>query len=125
MDVNPLRGAQPCDPWHYTGNVNFHKWDQGRNFITFCQQKLPKRQLPIHVGCTGYIERNSDGKLTPTYCWMLDSVNRFVAVIDDKLVFQRYQNGDVLMWGNINHGNFNNCVDSNLITELQNKINKL
>ena len=122
---NSLCNTPTCDPWHYTGGLYFHKWDQGHNFITYCQQKLPKQQFPVHVGWTGYIERDSDDGLTPTYCWMMDSVGRFVAIIGDKLIFQRYQNGDVMMWGNVDRGSFNNIVDSDLISELRNKIDNL
>lgn len=115
--TNLLEGnTVPCHLWHYEGSSTFHQWAAGREFIDYCKTHLPKRDLPIEIGSTGYLNKTADIK--PTYCWCLDPVGRFVCVIGDKLVFQRYQKGDVLICGPITRSAFNDCVYEDMLPEL-------
>ncbi|SNW62222.1 Hypothetical protein ORPV_318 [Orpheovirus IHUMI-LCC2] len=88
------------DPWHYVGCPNWHKCEYAKPFIDLCKDKLPNQKLPIRVGWTGYIELNSLPE-KGTFAWCHDDVGRFVCLIDDVLVFQRMQNGDLLMYGRV------------------------
>lgn len=123
--LNPQQEPFPCDPWHYTGDENWHRSDYGKEFIEYCKEKLPQKSLPIKIGCTGYIDLTGPIK-TPEYCWDLDQVRRIVIVIDDKLLFQRMLNGHQMMYNKLSEDykrdSFNNYVTEELIRDLRAKI---
>jgi hypothetical protein len=87
------------DAWHYLGNSDFHTREYGRAFMERCKSKLPRTELPIRVGGTGYIQLTGPTKVT--HGWTEDDVGRMVCVVKDTLVFQRYKNGQVFMKGTI------------------------
>ncbi len=86
------------DSWHYTGSRDFHANPVGARFIAYCKEHLTKCEFPITVGNTGYpnLEEDIDSKAKG---WMIDSVGRFVCVMNGKLYFQRYLEGDLIMCG--------------------------
>ena len=112
----------PCDLWHVVGSKKHHKWSSGKSFIKFCCDYLPEEKLPIKVNGTGYIYLTAGSETYPAFCWDKDEFGRKVIIVDDILIFQRMQKGDVLMYGKINDNDFSNCVDSQLLTELYDKI---
>jgi hypothetical protein len=87
------------NPWHYRGSTDWHTREYGKNFMKYSQEKLPKVDLPIKVGGTGYIQLT--GSPSVTRGWTKDEVGRMVVIVDDVLVFQRYTDGQVFMWGSI------------------------
>lgn len=88
------------DPWHYVGCPGWHNCGYGNAFIQLCKDKLPEEKLPINIGWTGYISLTSVPE-NNTFAWCTDDVGRFVCIVDGTLVFQRMQNGDLLMYGRI------------------------
>lgn len=114
-----------CNSWHYEGDVNWFKCEYGKDFIQLCKEKLPNKSLPITIGRTGYIHLT---ELIPkdTYVWCEDDVGRFVCVIDDILVFQRMQQGHLLMYGRINSINstFSDQATSDIVESLSSKLNQ-
>ena len=114
------------DPWHYTGNNNFHGWALGRDFIAQCKSSLPCINLPIKIGPTGYINLTDMVEL-PQYGWCEDEVGRFVAIIGNKLLFQRMINGDRLMYGVIYdiRSVFSDSVTIELLNQLRDEFSKL
>lgn len=110
----------PCDPWHVGGNSNIHSHSLSRNFIEMCKHKLIRRKLNFYVGSTGYIEWN---EIIPTgmYCWDIDELGRFVGIVDNIWFFQRYTNGDILVWTPINRDDWSS-MDSEKIKSISNII---
>lgn len=84
------------DPWHYTGDENFHADSNGAVFIKLCKDKLPKRKLPIRIGSTGYVNCDKSD-LTGPNGWCFDDVGRIVILIDGELIFQRMIKGHCMM----------------------------
>jgi hypothetical protein len=110
------------DPWHYTGNSAWHGNSINREFIDRCKAILPKRSLAIHVGPTGYVE--PIGKIEPTHAWTEDSLGRFVCVLGDMLVFQRFTEGDSLIVGLVTGNSYTNLVDNDMLVELNIRLNR-
>lgn len=118
-----ISSDMPCDPWHVGGNSNFHKSISSRDFIEMCKQKMQRRKLNFHVGPTGYIHWDTEIPIGD-YCWDIDELGRFVGVIDDIWCFQRYMNGDILVWTPIKgkYGNDWHCLTDAKIDEISDKI---
>ena len=67
-------------------------------FIEKCIEVLPRIELPVACGWTGYINPLKDADLTKYgNCWCKDAVGRVVIVLGKKLMFQRYQSTGLLM----------------------------
>lgn len=84
------------DSWHYTGSKLFHSDDVSKNFLEFCKSKLKKKDLPITIGWTGYVNANKN-IFSLENSWCTDELGRIVILIDKHLLFQRYTNGDIIM----------------------------
>lgn len=84
------------DPWHYTGNASWHKDVKSEESLSFCREKLPQRKLPIWVGHTGYVNAKKD-IFTELNRWCYDELGRMVVLLDGLLMFQQYQQGDLIM----------------------------
>jgi hypothetical protein len=83
------------DPWHYTGNPNFHTDMESNNFIELCKLKLPQRPIDVTVSSTGYPRFNKNEMLTPGWC--LDPLGRVFIILNGRAIFQRFTEGDLLM----------------------------
>lgn len=94
--TSKVLSQEGVDSWHYMGSRDFHANPVGARFITYCMEKLPHREFPVIVGPTGYPDLTEDINCNG---WMIDSVGRFVCVINGTLYFQRYLEGDVIMCG--------------------------
>ncbi len=93
-----MASQPPCDPWHTSGNKNYHEDSISRSFIDLCKEKLPYRDDKIEIGWSGYPHEPKHHS-TEAY-WCLDRLGRFhlITGLDDPLaIFQRYTEGDVLM----------------------------
>ena len=96
VDKNKNNVIVPCSAWDYEGDSEFIRDKCSRTFFEDIKLKYPQIDLPIQVGWTGYIDFQSDDKSYNG--WTYDLLDRFVAQINGYRVFQRYQNGDVLMY---------------------------
>ena len=84
------------DPWNYTGNPSWDKSDKPQEFLALCKDKLPKKDLPIRIGHTGYVNANKDIFQLPN-SWSHDELGRMVILLDGLLMFERYIHGDLIM----------------------------
>ena len=84
------------DPWHYTGNSDFHKSDKGAELMALIKERLMKIDIPVTIGSTGYPSISAP---IAGYGWGLDPHGRMVALIENTLIFQRMNQGTVLMCG--------------------------
>jgi len=124
-NIETISEGMPCDVWHVAGNSNYHTNNINKIFIDLIKSKIKKTNLDIFVGDTGYVHWSKEKPLG-TYCWDLDELGRFVAVLNDIWLFQRYTNGDVIVWQDINDKyRIWNCLDLDKINELKNIIEKL
>ncbi len=88
--------SDKLDPWHYTGTRAFHSDNESLEFISVCKQKLHRRELPIRIGWTVYV--NADRSIfEQSNAWCPDEYGRTVILLDEYLLFQRYTEGDLLM----------------------------
>lgn len=112
--------------WHVAGNSSFHRHNASRDFIELCKQKLNQTKLSIFVGNTGYV-RWKEQVPTGVYTWDVDELGRFVAVLNDIWLFQRYTNGDTMVWTPIKcDGCFDwNGMSSEKLEELTKSISNL
>ncbi len=53
--INDIPPGDPCDPWHTTGNKEFHSRKWGTEFIEWCKNNLTECEFNIRVGPTGYV----------------------------------------------------------------------
>jgi len=90
-----------CDPWHTTGNKEFHGSSNNTAFIQRFEHKYQRKTLPIYLGDTGYVHWSGPIPVG-TRCWDIDELGRFVAVMDNIWFFQRYTDGDILVWTEVN-----------------------
>lgn len=91
--------AIPCDAWHVHGNSSSMRIDSDEKFIEILKLNLPKINLPIAIGNTGYPVLTCAPGKTPARGWCLDEAKRFTAMIDEYWLFQRYTAGGPIMWG--------------------------
>lgn len=72
--------------------------NQIMEFLQKCIETLPKKELPIAIGWTGYVNPKRDSNLE-NYgnCWCQDKCGRYVIVLDKYLMFQRYKNTGNIM----------------------------
>lgn len=126
MNPKPVPESLPCDEWHVAGNSNFHRDSKCQQFIALCKQKLNRTKLPIYVGGTGYVHWRQKPKAGPM-CWDLDELGRFVCVLDDIWFFQRYTNGDVMVWTPIEteYGFDWNSISADKLAELHTTLENL
>lgn len=101
--------VQTLDPWHYTGNKLYHNRQELEKYEKLFLEKLPEITLPIAVGWTGYIDQLSPIDV-PTFGKTKDEIGRNVFVIGEYLLFQRYVQGNVYMFGKLNCGSFSDQV---------------
>lgn len=114
----------PCDQWHIAGNNLIHQNRICRLFIQLCKEKMDQTPLPIFIGDTGYIHWN-DKIPKGKYCWDLDRSGRFVAVIGDIWMFQRYMNGDRLVWKSIEEPSYWDDINEEIMEQVINRIENL
>lgn len=91
--------SQDCDIWHVHGNAAIHKRDDIDDFVEELKTKLPKVELPVKIGCTGYPILLKGP--TPKSGWCLDAANRFTAIANGNLMFRRYTAGGPIMCGRL------------------------
>ncbi len=88
---------------------------------------LPKLELPIDVATTGYIELLPEFELEDYVLgdgWCKDLAGRIVFVYEETLYFQRYQGGEVIMYGHLSKACFSNMLGESGATELLSNIQK-
>lgn len=88
-------------PWHYTGSSEWHSDSRGKALMNLVKEKLPKIDIPVTIGFTGYpnIETVING-----YGWTTDKVGRMVILLDHTLIFQRMTEGTLLLSGSTKKG---------------------
>lgn len=101
------------DPWQFTGLKDEHASEPHAEFIRFCKEKLPKRELPIRIGWTSYVNADSTIFNEPNG-WFLDEFGRVVILLDGVLMFQRFTQGDILM-GSANGISYSDVRPDNLV----------
>jgi hypothetical protein len=119
--VNIVSRGVVVDRWHTHGNANMFKNDENRNVLDLVKQRLPRIELPIYIGSTGYIELSTFIN-THANCWCTDQLGRVVFVVDDVLYFQRYENGDRIMKGPLSKTCFNDLCDQEDIANVRHRL---
>lgn len=85
------------DGFHVHGQHGSFEHSDSRHLINLCKSKLPRKQLPIYIGNTGYVEWRTDEIPVGEYCWDLDQSGRIIVMLGDMWFFQRFIPGDFLM----------------------------
>ena len=89
----------PCDGWHVHGNTTRHASQEEDEFVKTLQTRLPKMDLPVEIGLTGYPNLTREVADCPKRGWCYDNAKRFTAIVDGYLLFRRYTAGGPLMFG--------------------------
>lgn len=114
--VKTPKGVEYVNSWHTQG------LSSDNIVLPLCQliqQKLPRKDLPVFVGDTGYVYVEPDW--IGGDGWTLDDLGRTVFIFENVLYFQRYKSGYCIMcykdgW---------NPVSKEQQDELTNKLNAL
>lgn len=110
------------DPWHYTGNADFHKSDKGAELMALIKERLMRIDIPVTIGPTGYPDISVP---IAGYGWGLDPHGRMVALIENTLLFQRMLQGSVMMCGLTDKGEaavFNTWITTEMYNEFIEKV---
>ena len=113
---NKIINNIPCPSWDYEGNSKIHEDKISKDFVNNIKSKYPQVQLPIEIGWTGYIDFISDDISYDGWCY--DILGRFVAQINNIRIFQRYQNGDILMYLNPKNGLCWSSLDHSIMSNI-------
>ena len=115
------------DPWHYTYCKFYSYSDSSQSYIDKVMNKLQSdefKDYPLYIGSTGYIQQMDESIDTNLRVKMMDNVGRNVFIIDDLLLFQRYVEGNIYVYGKLNnyYKSFNDVVSDEMWISLNEKL---
>ena len=121
-EVVKTKDGKNVDKWHTFGPKCPEDTPEKR-LIKIVKEKLQRKEIPITIGWTGYIDLLMPMSEYPN-SWCLDETSRPVFIYNNKLYFQRYENGGPLMQGPLSRGIFNDMTSEDEINSLMLALSK-